>query len=60
VATLYSLDGEMYYIVREEYVDMTGQAHETNNLYAINTNTADLYKAYKLDEGKYNLRPFDE
>jgi hypothetical protein len=59
IRTLYSVGDTMYYIVGEQYVDTVGKAHETSNYYAIDVNTADLYKAYKLDEGKYNLAPFD-
>ena len=60
IQTAAYVDGELYYIVYEEYLDTTGSMHDTRNIYAINTNTADLYKAYKLDEGKYNLQPFME
>jgi hypothetical protein len=60
VQTLYKDDISMYYIVYEEYVDTLGKVHNTNNFYAIDVNTADLYVAYKLDEGKYNLIPFNE
>jgi tetratricopeptide (TPR) repeat protein len=55
VVTLYAEDDAVYYIVNEEYVDTTGKAHETGNYYAINAETAALYNAYKLAEGKYNL-----
>jgi hypothetical protein len=55
VSTLYGEDEAIYYIVKEEYVDTTGKAHDTGNFYAINVETAALYNAYKLDEGKYNL-----
>ncbi len=58
VKTLFKADKSIYYIVYEEYVDTEGEAHDTNNIYAINVNTADLYQAYKVDEGKYNLQPF--
>ena len=60
VETAVKLADEFYYIVYEEYVDTMGQAHDTNNLYAIDANTADLYKAWKIGEGKYNLRSLDE
>ena len=50
----------MYYIVYEEYVDISGEVNETNDIYAIDVNTADLYLAYKVNEGKYNLQPFVE
>lgn len=60
VQTLYQEETDMYYIVYEEYVDTMGKAHETNNIYAINVNTADLYRAYKVDEGKYSLRTFTD
>jgi hypothetical protein len=59
VKTLYSLDDRTYYIVYEEYVDTMGKVHDTSNIYAIDVETADLFTAYKLDEGKYNLRPFE-
>jgi tetratricopeptide (TPR) repeat protein len=55
VSTLYEENDTVYYIVKEEYVDTTGKAHDTGNYYAINPETAALYNAYKLDEGKYNL-----
>lgn len=55
VLSLYGQGEEVYYIVGEEYVDTTGKAHQTSNYYAIDVNNAHLYRAYKLDEGKYNL-----
>lgn len=55
VKTVVEMDEVMYYIVHEEYVDTTGKSHETNNMYAINTETADLYTARKIGEGKYTL-----
>ena len=54
---MYQKEGALYYIVYEEYLDTLGKIHDTNILYAIDVNTADLYRAYKLDEGKYDLRP---
>lgn len=60
VRTLFAADETVYYIVYEEYVDTTGEVHDTNNIYAIDANTADLYQAYKVDEGKYDLQPFGE
>ena len=60
VQTVAEVAGSLYYVVYEEYVDTTDRVHDTNNIYAVDVNTADLYKAYKVDEGKYNLRPFDE
>lgn len=59
VQTIAKIEELMYYIVYEEYMDTTGRTHDTNNIYAIDVNTADLYKAYKVDEGVYNLRPFE-
>jgi hypothetical protein len=59
VQTLFSDNDTIYYIVAENYVDTMGKSHETGNYYAIDVNTADLYVAYKLDEGKYNLIPFE-
>jgi tetratricopeptide (TPR) repeat protein len=55
VSTLYGENDMIYYIVKEEYVDTTGTSHETGNFYAINVDTADLYTAYKVAEGQYNL-----
>ncbi len=60
VKTLFKADKSIYYIVYEEYVDTEGETQDTNNIYAINVNTADLYQAYKVDEGKYNLQSFVE
>lgn len=59
VETLTMVEGIPYYIVYEEYVDTTGNMHDTSNIFAINSQNGDLYKAYKLDEGKYNLKQFD-
>lgn len=59
VQTVVKIGESMYYVVYEEYMDTTGRVHDTNNIYAIDVNTADLYKAYKIDEGEYNLRPFE-
>ena len=60
VQTVYKTEEGLFYIVYEEYMDTMGKVHDTNNIYAINVNTADLYKAYKVDEGKYNLRAFKD
>ena len=58
VQTLVNIDGFLYYIVHEEYVDTTGNKHNTNNIFAINSQNGDLYRAYKIDEGKYNIKAF--
>ena len=60
VQTIAKVAEALYYVVYEEYVDTTDGVHDTNNLYAVDANTADLYKAYKVDEGEYHLQPFDE
>ncbi len=60
IKTLYKADETMYYIVYEEYVDLDGNVHDTNEIYAIDVNTADLFKAYKADEGVYHLQPLEE
>ncbi len=57
VKTIADIEDTIYYIVNEEYIDTTGKIHNTNNIYAIDVTTAELYKAYKYDEGKYNLQP---
>ncbi|MCM1182285.1 MAG: chitobiase/beta-hexosaminidase C-terminal domain-containing protein [Roseburia sp.] len=58
VVTLAKVGETVYYIIYEEYADPSGNAYNTNNIYAVDVNTADLYRAYKLDEGKYDLRDF--
>ncbi len=58
VSTAAYVGESLYYIVSEEYVDTTGNAHGTGNIYAIDVNTAQLYAAYKLDEGVYRLENF--
>lgn len=59
IKTLYKTDETMYYIVYEVYVDISENVHETNEIYAIDVNTADLFKAYKADEGVYHLQPLE-
>lgn len=59
IKTLYKTDEAMYYIVYEMYVDIAENVHETNEIYAIDVNTADLFKAYKADEGVYHLQPLE-
>lgn len=59
IQTAIKLNGNIYYIVGEKYTDTTGKVHNTNNLYAIDVNTADLYKARKIGEGNYYLLPFE-
>lgn len=58
VETVARVDENMYYIVYEQYVDTTGKAHDTSSIYAVDVNTADLFRAYKLDEGQYYLKDF--
>ena len=60
VQTVVSVEDKLYYIVYEEYMDTTGSVHDTNNIYAIDADSADLYKAYKIDEGTYHFSPFVE
>ncbi len=60
VRTLFKANDTIYYIVYEEYKDTMGKVHDTNNIYAIDANTADLFKAYKVNEGSYTLQPFAE
>lgn len=58
VQTLYREEETLFYIVYEEYVDTTAKVHDTGNIYAIDVETADLYKALKVSEGNYDLQPF--
>lgn len=60
VKTIVDMNERIYYIVYEEYVDTTGKVHETNNMYAIDVETADLYTARKIGEGKYILNALAE
>lgn len=60
VQTAVELNERIYYIVYEEYVDTTGKTHATNNMYAIDVETADLFTARKIGEGKYSLTPLSE
>ncbi len=57
IQTVVNMNERNYYIVHEEYVDTTGITHETNNMYAIDTETAALYSARKIGEGRYTLKP---
>lgn len=56
IKTVVNLAGRTYYIAHEQYIDTTGKKHETNNMYAIDTETADLYIARKVREGNYILK----
>lgn len=58
VQTAVKMNDAVYYIVHEEYTDTMGEIHDTNNFYAIDANTAELYRAWKVGEGRYTLRPF--
>ena len=60
VQTVAYIGEKMYYIFYEEYVDTTGKAHDTNNIFAVDTGTADLYRVYKVNEGEYSLSDFDD
>lgn len=59
VQTAVKIDDAVYYIVKEVYVDTVGKSHNTNNLFAINADTAQLYTARKISEGEYLLNPFN-
>lgn len=60
IQTVVKMNERSYYIVHEEYIDTTGKTHETNNMYAIDTETADLYTARKIGEGRYTLKSLAE
>ncbi|MDE6917619.1 MAG: tetratricopeptide repeat protein [Lachnospiraceae bacterium] len=60
VRNLYKTNEAVYYIVYEKYIDLMGEGSDTSAIYAIDANTAKLYQAYKVDEGKYNLQLFAE
>lgn len=59
VKTIVGMNDTIYYIICEEYIDTTGKTHETN-MYAVDSQTADLYTARKIGEGKYTLRALEE
>lgn len=59
VDTVVYLNDALYYIVSEEYVDTIGKAHDTHNLFAVDTNTAELFQARKIAEGQYYLLPME-
>lgn len=60
VRTVVQSEDTVYYIVYEEYMDTLGETHDTGNIFAIDTATCDLYRADRVDEGKYDLMPFQE
>ena len=60
VQTVAEVEQVIYYIFYEEYVDLTGQAEDTGNIYAVSADTGDLYRAYKVNEGEYRLADFFE
>lgn len=55
VKTAVKLNGVVFYIITENYVDTTGSAHEAVKLYALNAITGDVFNAYKISEGQYSL-----
>lgn len=58
--TVVRINETLCYVVYEEYVDISGNVYGTNDIYAIDAGTGQLYYAYKIDEGKYNVKPFAE
>lgn len=59
VQTVVEIDGALYYIISEEYVDTLGRKHEANNIYAVDANNGSLFKARKIGEGQYYLTVFE-
>lgn len=55
IKTVIEDEGKQYFIVSEKYIDTMNKEHNTNNYYAINVYSAELYYARKLKEGKYIL-----
>lgn len=55
VQTAVRLNGAVFYIVSENYVDTTGNIHEAAKLYALDAISGDVYNAYKIGEGQYTL-----
>ena len=60
IQTVVKIEDRTYYIVHEKYIDTTGKKHVTNNMYAIDIETADLYTARKISEAKYILKTLEE
>lgn len=55
VKTAVKLNGVVFYIITENYVDTTGSTHEAVKSYALNAITGDVFNAYKISEGQYSL-----
>lgn len=60
VQTVVELNGALYYIITEEYVDTLGKKHEANNIYAVDANVGELFTARKIGEGQYYLSDYKQ
>ncbi len=58
VQTAVEMNDTVYYIVHEEYMDEFGETADNLTMYAINSETAELFYAYKVKDGQYRLRSF--
>ncbi len=56
--TAVKMDGIVYYIVHEEYMDEFGETADNMTMYAINSESAELFYAFKIKDGQYRLRSF--
>lgn len=59
VSSIVNMNSKNYFILKEKYVDTTGREHNTNNMFAVDTDSGEAYKARKISEGKYLLTKFD-
>lgn len=58
VQTAVLMNDVVYYIVHEEYMDEYGETADNLTMYAINSETAELFYAFKVKDGQYRLRSF--
>lgn len=59
VQTVVEMEGALYYMISEEYVDTLGKKHEASNIYAVDADTGALFKARKIAEGQYYLSTYE-
>ncbi|MBE5876388.1 MAG: hypothetical protein E7290_05830 [Lachnospiraceae bacterium] len=58
VQTAVKMNDKVYYIVHEDYMDEFGEIADNLTMYAIDSETAELFYAFKVKDGQYRLRSF--
>ncbi len=58
IRTLATISDKEYYIISEWYTDENNDSTDTHNLYAIEANNGDAFRAMKVKEGSYYLLHF--